>query len=63
VLPNYTPIPEEVKKLLIVEDVGDIPQAIADIVSGRIKYKAERKKLERFEVGRIEGAFKRPLAD
>ena len=38
-------------------------QAIADIVSGRIKYKAERKKLERFEVGRIEGAFKRPLAD
>ena len=62
VLPSYTPIPKEAKELSIVRDVGDIPKAIADIASGRIKYKAERKKLERFEVGRIEGAFRRLLA-
>ncbi|MCL4363126.1 hypothetical protein M1439_01605, partial [Candidatus Marsarchaeota archaeon] len=63
VLPSYTPIPREVKELSVVEDVGNIPQTIADIVSGKIKYKAEREKLERFDVGRIKGAFKRLLAD
>ena len=31
VLPSYTPIPREVKELSVVEDVGNIPQTIADI--------------------------------
>ena len=63
VLPDYTPIPQEVKELSVVKDVKDIPQAIADIASGRIKYKVEGKKLERFDVERIDGAFGRLLAD
>ena len=62
VLPSYTPIPEEVKNLSIVKDVKGIPQAIADIASGRIKYKIDRKKLERFDVKGVNGAFKRMLA-
>ena len=61
VLPGYTPIPKEVKELSIVKDVKDIPQVIADIASGRIRYRAEVKKLERFDVERIDGAFKRML--
>jgi hypothetical protein len=36
-------------------------QAIADIVSGRIKYKAERKKPERFDVRRVSPAFQKIL--
>ena len=39
VLPDYTPIPDEVKELSIVRDVEDIPKAIASIASGRVKYK------------------------
>ena len=62
VLPDYTPIPDEVKELSIVRDVEDIPKAIASIASGRVKYKVERKKLERFDVRRIDNAFKRLLA-
>ena len=62
VLPDCTPIPDEVKELSIVESAEDIPKAIADIMSGRIKYKVERKKLERFDVRRIGDAFKRALA-
>ena len=61
-LPSYTPIPEEVKNLSIVKDVEDIPKAIADIASGRIKYKIDRKKLERFDVKGVNDAFKRMLA-
>ena len=61
-LPDYTPIPKEVKELSIVRDVEDIPNAIADIASGRIKYIVKRKKLEKFEVKRISDAFKRLLA-
>ena len=61
-LPSYTPIPEEVKELSIVRDVEDIPNTIADIASGRIKYRVKRKKLERFDVKRIGDAFKRALA-
>ena len=62
VLPDYTPIPKEVKELSIVRDVEDIPNAIADIASGRIKYIVKRKKLEKFDVKRISDAFKRLLA-
>ena len=62
VLPDYTPIPDEVKELSIVRDADSIPGAIADIASDRIKYKIKRKKLERFEVKRIGDAFKRVLA-
>ena len=62
VLPDYTPIPDEVKELSIVRDADSIPGAIADIASDRIKYKVERKKLERFDVRRIDNAFKRLLA-
>lgn len=61
-LPSYTPIPEEVKELSIVKDVEYMPQAIADVASGRIKYKAEGKKLERFDVKGVNDAFKRLLA-
>ena len=57
VLPGYTPIPEEVKGLSIISGVDNIPDAIADIASGRIKYKVDRKKLERFDVKRIIDAF------
>ena len=34
----------------------------SDLISGRHKFKANRKKLERFEVKRIGDAFKRALA-
>ena len=61
VLPGYTPIPKEVKELSIVRDVEDIPKAIAGIASGRIKYKVERKKLERFDVGMADSAFQKIL--
>ena len=63
VLPDYTPIPDEVKELSIVRNVEDIPNAIADIASGRIKYRVERKKLERFDVKRIGDAFERFLCE
>lgn len=43
VLPDYMPIPEEVKTLSIVKNVEDIPKAIADIAYGRMKYMADRK--------------------
>ena len=56
-LPGYTPIPEEVKGLSIVKNVDDIPKTITGIASGRIKYQADRKKLERFDVRRISDAF------
>ena len=49
-LPSYTPIPEEVKELSIVRDVEDIPWTIADLVSSKVKYRADRKKLKRFDV-------------
>ena len=49
-LPGYTPIPEEVKGLSIVRDVEDIPWTIADLVSSKVKYRADRKKLKRFDV-------------
>ena len=62
VLPGYTPIPEEVKGLSIVKDVEDIPKTITGIASGRIKYQADRKKLERFDVRRISDAFGKLLA-
>ena len=61
VLPDCTPIPDEVKELSIVESAEDIPKAIADIMSGRIKYKVERKKLERFDVGMADPAFQKIL--
>ena len=60
-LPSYTPIPEEVKELSIVRDVEDIPNTIADIASGRIKYRADMKKLERFDVKRTNVVFERLL--
>jgi hypothetical protein len=44
VLPSYTPISEGVKELSIVKDVEYMPQAIADVASGRIKYRAEGKR-------------------
>ena len=56
-LPGYTPIPEEVKGLSIVKDVDDIPKTITGIATGRIKYQADRKKLERFDVKGIDSAF------
>ncbi|MGC8568201.1 MAG: glycosyltransferase family 4 protein [Candidatus Micrarchaeia archaeon] len=56
-LPSYTPIPEEVKELSIVKDIEDIPKTIADLASGRIKYKADRKKLEKFDVNRVNSVF------
>jgi hypothetical protein len=37
-------------------------QAIADIASGRIKYKAERRRLKRFDVKRLIGELRRLLA-
>ena len=43
-LPSYTPISEGVKELSIVKDVEYMPQAIADVASGRIKYKVEGKR-------------------
>ncbi len=61
VLPDYTPIPKEVKELSIVKGVDDISRAIASIASGRIKYRVERKKLERFDVGRTDYAFRKLL--
>ena len=63
VLPDYTPIPDEVKELSIVRDADSIPGAIADIASGRIKYRVKRKRLERFEVKRIGDAFERFLCE
>ena len=57
-LPSYTPIPEEVKGLSIVRNVEDIPKTITGIASGRIKYQADRKKLERFDVKVISDVFK-----
>ena len=57
-LPSYTPIPEEVKGLSIVKDVDDIPKTITGIASGRIKYQADRKKLERFDARGISDVFK-----
>lgn len=57
VLPDYTPIPEEVKTLSIVKSVKDIPKVIASIASERIKYRVERQKLERFDVGCVDEAF------
>ena len=62
-LPDYTPIPDEVKELSIVRDADSIPGAIADIASGRIKYRVKRKRLERFEVKRIGDAFERFLCE
>ena len=62
VLPDYTPIPDEVKELSIVKDADSIPYAIADIASSRIKYKANKQKLERFDVKKIGRAFERLLA-
>ena len=56
-LPGYTPIPEEVKELSIVKNADDIPKTITGIASGRIKYQADRKKLERFDVNGIGDAF------
>ena len=56
-LPGYTPIPEEVKGLSIVKDIEDIPKTITGIASGKIKYPADRKKLERFDARRIGDAF------
>ena len=61
VLPDYTPIPEEVKALSIVKGVEDIPKVIAEFASGRIKYKVYRKKLERFDLRRVDEAFGRML--
>ena len=61
VLPGYTPIPDEVKELSIVKDVEDIPNTIAEIASGRIKYKVAIEKLERFDVKRVNYAFERLL--
>ncbi|MCW6161552.1 MAG: glycosyltransferase [Candidatus Micrarchaeales archaeon] len=61
VLPDYTPIPEEVKTLSIVKSVEDIPKVIASIASGKIKYRIDREKLERFDVGRVGEAFERML--
>ena len=60
-LPSYTPIPDEVKELSIVKDVEDIPKTIAEIASGRIKYKAAMEKLERFDVRRVNYAFESML--
>ena len=60
-LPSYTPIPEEVKGLSIVKDIEDIPKTITGIASGKIKYPADRKKLERFDAKWIDGAFGKPL--
>ena len=57
VLPGYTPIPDEVKELSIVKDVEDIPKTIAEIASGRIKYKVAMEKLERFDVKRVNDTF------
>ena len=62
VLPDYTPIPDEVKELSIVRDADSIPYAIADIASDRIKYKANKQKLERFDVKKVGRAFERLLA-
>ena len=61
VLPDNTPIPDEVKELSIVRNVDRIPDTIADIASGRIKYKANKQKLEMFDVKRIGDAFGRML--
>ena len=60
-LPSYTPIPDEVKELSIVKDVEDIPKTIAEIASGRIKYKVAIEKLERFDVKRVNDAFESML--
>ena len=62
VLPSYTPIPDEVKELSIVKDVEDIPKTIAEIASGRIKYKVAMEKFERFDVKRVNDAFESMLA-
>ncbi len=56
-LPGYTPIPEEAKGLSVVKNADDIPKTITGIASGRIKYQADRKKLERFDVNGIGDAF------
>ena len=56
-----TPIPEEVKELSIVKHVKDIPKAIADIASGKIRYKVDRKKLGRFDMERICKVFQNML--
>ena len=61
-LPDYTPIPDEVKELSIVKDVEDIANTIADMVSGSIKYKADKQKLEKFDVKGVDDAFESMLA-
>ncbi len=62
ILPSYSPIPSEVKALSIVREVRDIPRTIADIASGKIKYKTDAKALEGFDASRVNSTFARLLA-
>ncbi len=61
-LPDNTPIPKEVKDLSIVKNIDAIPEAIADLASGKIKYKIDKKKLKRFYIDTINPLFKEIMA-
>ncbi len=57
ILPNYTPIPKEVKELSIVKNIKLIPETIVDLASGKVKYKIDKKKLKKFYIDRINPLF------
>ena len=57
ILPNYTPIPKEVKELSIVRDVKLIPETIANLASKKIKYKIDKKKLKKFYIDKVNPLF------
>ncbi|ASI13869.1 glycosyltransferase [Candidatus Mancarchaeum acidiphilum] len=58
-LPDYTPIPDEVKEISIVKSLNSIPEAIVDIASGKINYKLDKDKLKKFDITTINPLFER----
>ncbi len=63
ILPKYTPIPEDVKRMCVVEHEADIPKSILEIIYGRSRKQYIRKKdrLRFFSTASVKEFYKKLL--
>jgi glycosyltransferase involved in cell wall biosynthesis len=53
IIPDYSPIPEEVRKMCIVRSEKEIPRAIVDILNGKIVPERNKYGIKRFYISNI----------
>ncbi len=64
-LPSYTPIPEEVRRMCVVKNIGEMPIAMAQIVDAKNKtsFIKHREELKRFRISEVNAFYAKLIYD